>query len=129
MVSLPTRGTSRRLTASSATRRTVQRARPSGGSLQTMAMIRCFWLSSSSAVGSGPLLFIKRPFQAAFLVAMADLANGLRGQRHHAGNPRRTDAFGQLQQRHGPQDDPHLLNAAAQQLPQFLLVLWCDIDA
>src|SRR6185295_19706366 len=34
MVSLPTFGTSRRLTASSTTSRTVQRARPSGGSLQ-----------------------------------------------------------------------------------------------
>ena len=53
MVSLPTRGTSRRLTASSATSRTVQRARPSGGSLHTMAMIRCFWLSSSTAAAPG----------------------------------------------------------------------------
>jgi len=46
MVSLPTRGTSRRFTASWATNRTAQRARPSGGALHTMAMIRCFWLSS-----------------------------------------------------------------------------------
>jgi hypothetical protein len=30
------------LTASSATNRTVQRAQPSGGSLQTIAMMRCF---------------------------------------------------------------------------------------
>jgi hypothetical protein len=41
MVSLPTRGTSLRLTASSATRRTVQRARPSGGLLHTIAIKRC----------------------------------------------------------------------------------------
>jgi hypothetical protein len=35
-------GTSFRLTDSSAIKRTVQRARPSGGLLQTMATIRCF---------------------------------------------------------------------------------------
>jgi hypothetical protein len=46
MVSLPTRGTSLRLTASSATSHTVQRARPSGGLLHTIAIKRCFWLSS-----------------------------------------------------------------------------------
>lgn len=53
MVSLPTRGTNRRLTASSATKRTVHRAKPPGGLLQTMAMIRCFSLSSSSASAPG----------------------------------------------------------------------------
>ena len=53
MVSLPTRGTNFRFTASSATSRTVQRARPSGGLLQTMAMIRCFWLSSSTSAAPG----------------------------------------------------------------------------
>ena len=41
MVSLPTRGTSRLLTASLATSRTVQRAKPSGGSLQTMVLAWC----------------------------------------------------------------------------------------
>ena len=40
MVSLPTRGTSRLLTASSATSRTVQRAHPSGGSLQTFGQLQ-----------------------------------------------------------------------------------------
>jgi hypothetical protein len=29
--------------------RTVRRGRPFGGSLHTMAMIRCFWLSSSTS--------------------------------------------------------------------------------
>ena len=58
MVSLPTRGTSFRLTASSATSRTVQRARPSGGSLQTMAMIRCFWLVVEHLGRAGPLLLV-----------------------------------------------------------------------
>ena len=41
MVSLPTRGTNLRLTASSATRRTVQRARPASGLLHTIAIKRC----------------------------------------------------------------------------------------
>src|SRR6266852_4745291 len=53
MVSLPTRGTSLRFTASSATSRTVQRARPSGGLLQTMAISRCFWLSPSTSAAPG----------------------------------------------------------------------------
>jgi len=53
MASLPTRGTSLRLTASSATNRTVQRERPSGGLAQTIAMMRCFWLSSSRLLKNG----------------------------------------------------------------------------
>jgi len=58
MVSLPTRGTSFRLMASSATKRTVHRARPTGGSLHTMAITRCFLLSS--APGRGRLLPVAR---------------------------------------------------------------------
>jgi len=42
MVSRPARGTNFRFTASSVIRRTVQRAWPSGGSLQTIATIPCF---------------------------------------------------------------------------------------
>jgi hypothetical protein len=53
MVSLPTRGTSLRVTASSATSLTVQRARPSGGLLHTIAINRCFWLSSSNSAAPG----------------------------------------------------------------------------
>jgi hypothetical protein len=52
-VSLPTRGTNLRLTASSAIRRTVQRARLSGGLLHTIAIKRCFWLSSSTSAAPG----------------------------------------------------------------------------
>jgi hypothetical protein len=59
---------------------------------------------------------------------MADLPNGLRSQRNNGGNPRRATAFGQLQKRDGPQDDPHRLHTAAQQFPQRLLVLGCDFD-
>ena len=77
---------------------------------------------------AGPLLLIKCPFESPLLVAMADLPNGLWSQRNNGGNPRRANAFRQLQQRHGPQDDPHLLHTATQQFPQRLLVLGCDFD-
>ena len=63
---------------------------------------------------SGPLLLIERPFQAPLLITMANLPNRLRGQRNHAGNPRRTDTLGQLQQRQGAQNDSDLLYAAGQ---------------
>ena len=36
-----------------ATKRTVQRARPSGGLLHTIAIKRCFWLSSSTSAAPG----------------------------------------------------------------------------
>jgi hypothetical protein len=44
------------------------------------------------------------------------------------GNPRRADPFGHLQQGHRPQNDANLLNTAAQQLLQFLLVFLGDFD-
>jgi hypothetical protein len=56
MVSLPTLGTKRRFTASSATSRTVQRARPAGGSLQTMAMMRFLSAGSNSVTAPGRCL-------------------------------------------------------------------------
>ena len=59
---------------------------------------------------------------------MADLSNRLWRQGDNGGNPRRADALGQLRKRHGSQYDSHLLHAAAQQLPQLLLVLGCDLD-
>jgi hypothetical protein len=39
-----------------------------------------------------------------------------------------TDALGQFRKRHGPEDDSHLLYAAAQQFSQSLPVLVCDIN-
>jgi hypothetical protein len=59
---------------------------------------------------------------------MADLPNGLWSQRNHGGNPRRANAFRHLQKRDGAQDDSDLLHTAAQQFPQHLLVLGCDLD-
>ena len=53
-------GTSLRFTASSAIRRTVHRAHPSGGSLQTIAMIRCFWLASNVTIAPGCCLSCSR---------------------------------------------------------------------
>jgi hypothetical protein len=47
------------------------------------------------------------------MISMADFADCLRGQRHDARDPGRTDTFGQLQQCHRPQHDSHLLHAAA----------------
>src|ERR1700692_2810133 len=43
------------------------------------------------------VLLIKSALESSLLVAMADLANGLRSQRNHAGNARRTEASGELQ--------------------------------
>ncbi len=48
-VSRPTPGTSLRFTASSASKRTVHRARPSGGGLQTRATMRCRCWASNRA--------------------------------------------------------------------------------
>jgi hypothetical protein len=47
----------------------------------------------------------------------------------HAGNPWGAGTLGQLQQRRSAQDDPHLLNSAAQQVGEFLLALLGDFDA
>ena len=46
---------------------------------------------------SGPLLLVECPFEPPLLVAMADLPNGLWSQRNNGGNPRRANAFSQLQ--------------------------------
>jgi len=53
---------------------------------------------------SGALLFIERGFQPTFQIPMADLANGLRSERDHAGNPWGAGTLGQLQQRQSTQD-------------------------
>ena len=49
-------------------------------------------------------------------------------ERDHIGDLRRAGALRQLQQRQGAQDDPNLLDAAAQQLGKFFLILRRDID-
>jgi len=62
---------------------------------------------------AGALLVVERRFQAALLVAMADLPNSLRREGNRVGNARRTGALSQLQERQGAKDDTNLLYAAA----------------
>jgi len=78
--------------------------------------------------GAWPLLLVESGFEAAGLVTMADLPNRLGSERDHAGNPRRTNAPGQLPERQGSQDHTDLLNAAAQQPRQLVLVFRFDFD-
>ena len=61
MVSLPTRGTNLRLTASSASRRTVQRARPSGGLLHAHCYQTLLLAIVEHFGRTRPLLFVERP--------------------------------------------------------------------
>jgi hypothetical protein len=75
---------------------------------------------------SRPLLLEECAFEAALFISMADLANRLWRQWDNRGNPRGTDALGQLRKRHGAENDSHLLHAAAQQFSKFLPVLGCD---
>jgi hypothetical protein len=72
---------------------------------------------------AGALLFEKRRIQTALPVTTADIADGLGSQWDNAGNPWRAGAFRQLQQRQGAEDDPNLLNAAAQQLGKLSSIL------
>ncbi|HSB15077.1 MAG TPA: hypothetical protein VLE22_11505 [Bryobacteraceae bacterium] len=58
---------------------------------------------------AGARLVIESGFKTSLLVTMADLPNGLRSEWDHAGNPRRTDTLGQLQEGQGSQDDTDLL--------------------
>src|ERR1019366_3549328 len=77
---------------------------------------------------AGPLLVVERGFEAPRLVTMADLPNRLWREWDHAGNPRCTNALGQLQERQGSQNDTDLLHAAAQQPRQLVLVFRFDFD-
>ncbi len=78
MVSLPTRGTSFRLTACSVTNRTVQRAWPSGRFAANHCDNALLLQIVEQLGGAGTLLLIERLFQAAFAVAVSDLADRLR---------------------------------------------------
>jgi len=98
-VSLPTRGTSRRFTASSATSRTVHRARPSGGSLQTMAMMRCLWLSSSNAAAPGRSFSYSARSRPPSRQRCPTFRIACGRQRNSGRNARRADALAGLQER------------------------------
>ena len=62
---------------------------------------------------AGTLFFEERRFQTSTLVTMRNRADGLGSERDDLGNPRCTDAFGQLQERQCAQDNPNLLHTAA----------------
>jgi hypothetical protein len=59
---------------------------------------------------SRPLLLIERTLKDS-----RGTPNRLRRQGNNAGDARRADPFGYLQQRHRPKDDAYLLNTAARQ--------------
>ena len=63
---------------------------------------------------SRPLFLVQRPLQPTLLVTTADTAYGLGGERDYVGDLRCAGALCQLQQSQGAQDNPNLLNAAAQ---------------
>ena len=128
MVSLPTRGTSLRLTASSATRRTVQRARPSGGTTAYHGNQTLFLAIVEHFRCSGSLFLIQRPIQTALLITAADVADGLWRQRNYAGDAGRGDTLGQLQKSQGTQNNTDLLDSAAHQRSKFFLILGGDLN-
>src|SRR5215831_2131266 len=63
---------------------------------------------------SRPLSFVQRPLQPALLVTTANIAYGLGSEWDYIGDLRCADALRQLQQNQGAQDNPNLLDAAAQ---------------
>ena len=72
--------------------------------------------------GSGALLLIQRPIPTALLITAADVTDGLCRQRNYPGNARRGDTLGQLQKRQGTKNHPNLLNPAAEDLGELLLI-------
>ena len=62
---------------------------------------------------------------------MTDCPNGLRSERDDLATKceARWRAFSQFQRRQGTQDDPNLLDAAAQQFFELLLIFWRDINS
>ena len=80
MVSRPTRGTTFRATASSAMRRSVQRAAPAGGGPHTIAMTRCLSeaVSTSAAPGRGASNTARATPPAWYRRAMRRIAGGVR---------------------------------------------------
>ncbi len=74
------------------------------------------------------LLLIQGAVEASLLVAMPQSTNCLRSQLHQFGDLGRTGMLSQLQERQRPKDHPDLLHSSLYQFPQFLLVLFCDLN-
>jgi hypothetical protein len=126
MVSLPTRGTSLRFTASWATSRTVQRALRRATAYHGNQPL--FLGIIQQLCGTGPLALIQRPFQATAPVAMTHLSNRLRCKWNSGRDSRCAYTLGQLPQRQSAQNDSDRLHPAGQQGLEFLLVFSGDFD-
>ena len=69
-----------------------------------------------------PRLVVKRGFQSEVGVAAADLAHRFRSQRHEVGDLGRRLATVQVRQRQGAENGTDGLNAAAENVTQFIAV-------
>src|SRR5215510_592141 len=78
---------------------------------------------------SRSLFLVQCALQAALLVTAADTAYGLGSERDYVGDLRCAGALCQFQQSQGAQNDPNLLDAAAQQVGKLSLMLRRDIKA
>ena len=79
-------------------------------------------------LSTGPLLVIQGALQAATVVTVSDLADGLRGERQRLRDSGRGSSPGELPESQGAQDDAYLLNAGAQELLQAGAVLRLDLN-
>ena len=104
-----------------------QAYRPTGAAFRRAAAHHCnqtlFLAMVQHFRRSRPRLLIQRLFQAALPITVADVSNALGRQWNNAGNSRRTYAFCQLQERQSTQHHSDLLDSAAHQLSEFLLIL------
>ena len=124
MVSRPTRGTSLRFTTSSVSRRTVQRARPSGGQGDDPWSL----LGVEQRGFTRPRALVQGSFQAALPISLTGQPHRLRGQCQVLGDLPDRLPLCQLPQSQGPQHRSHGLQASLQYASQFLLLLLCQLN-
>jgi hypothetical protein len=79
-------------------------------------------------LSAGPLLIIEGAIQAATVVTVSDLADGLRGEGQRLRDSGRGGSLGELPESEGAQDDAHLLNAGSQEPLDAGEVLRFDFD-
>jgi hypothetical protein len=75
-----------------------------------------------------PLLVIQGAIQAATVVTVSDLADGLRGEGQRLCDSGRGSSPGELSESQGAQDDAYPLNAGSQELLQAGAVPRLDLD-
>jgi len=78
--------------------------------------------------GTRSLFLIENAIQTCLLVPMAKPTDGLWSERDHLGDLRGTGTSSQLRECQGPQDYTDLLHPTLQQLSEFSLILFGDID-